>query len=351
MTDESTAQPSVSVVMPVRNEEVWVRRSLGAILDQNWPNNRLEVLIVDGMSEDGTREIIDRMAKETDISVRTIDNPERTVPPAMNLGVRAASGEIIVRMDGHTIAEPDYVRKCVETLERTGADNAGGCMTCAATSRFGEAVAAATSHPFGIGGALFHYVTTETEVDTVYLGSWRKQAFGRFGLFDEYFKRTQDSEFNYRTRMLGGRIVCNPQIRSTYYPRSTPAKLWHQYFEYGFWKTRLMKKLGGKLRPRHFAAPLLVAGLAGALVLGLLASAIRSPLLGGAALTLPAVYILAACAATVDVVRKKRPWRLLLFLPPTFACLHLAWGCGFLKGLVTRVPPNSFAPLPTAETE
>lgn len=354
MPDQTSAPPFVSVVMPVRNEEAFIARSLGAMLRQDYPPDRFEVLIVDGMSDDRTRALVQELAAASTVSVRLLDNPARIVPPAMNLGIAAARGEIIVRMDGHTVAAPDYLSCCVAALARTGADNVGGGMACVGEGRFGRAVALATSHPFGIGNAKFHYACTEQEVDTVYLGCWRREAFTRFGLFDEYFLRTQDSEFNYRTRRLGGRIVLCPEIRSQYYNRAAPGRLARQYFQYGFWKTRIMYKLQHRLYLRHGAAPALVAGLAGSLLLlaagGALAATGRpgagGALLAGAGALLPAVYLLAVLAVSLRLARREG-LGLLPHLALAFATVHLAWGTGFLLGLLRPPDRRRFAPVPS----
>ena len=178
------------------------------------------------------------------------------MPTGLNLALAAAEGEIIVRVDGHTNIEADYVRWCVEALERTGATNVGGRMDAVGRGRFGEAVAAATSSPFGVGGARFHYSNTEEWADTVYMGAWPRWVFEEIGLFDEELVRDQDDEFNYRLREHGGRILLSPKIKSVYSNRSNPLALWKQYFQYGFWKVRVLQKHPKQMRPRQFAPPL-----------------------------------------------------------------------------------------------
>jgi len=320
--------PRVSVVMPVRNEAPHIKASLGALLAQDYPPERLEVLVVDGASDDGTPALVAELAAGSAVAVRVLHNPARIAPVAMNLGIAAASGEVIVRMDGHTVAAPDYVAQVVAALARTGADNVGGNMTAVARTTFGKAVAAATSSPFGVGNAKFHYSQVEEEVDTVYLGAWPRATFERFGGFDERFVRTQDSEFNYRTRAMGGRIVLCPAIRSTYYPRESWAKLRRQYYEYGYWKTRLMFKLGGKLLARHFVPPALVVALAGSALL--LLHPLTAPLAG----VVPGLYALGVLAASALLSWRARSPALLPHLVLVLPTLHLAWGLGFLVGLL-----------------
>ena len=204
--------PRVSVILPVRNEADHLGVCLDAILAQDCPAEELEVLVVDGASEDGTREVVRHYARN-DPRVRLASNPQQIVPTAMNAGIRAARGEIIVRVDGHTTIAADYVRLGVEALHRTGAMNVGGPMTAVGGGWFGDAVAAATSSRFGVG-SYFHFGTSEREVDTVYLGMWRRSVFEQVGLFDEELVRNQDDELNYRIRKAGGSVVLIPAMRS-----------------------------------------------------------------------------------------------------------------------------------------
>lgn len=241
--------PSVSVIMPVRNEASFIETSLGAMLCQDYPHDRYEIIVVDGMSTDTTRELVQKLAGTTDVAVRVLDNPSKTVPPAMNIGIRAATGDIIMRMDGHTAAPPEYIRSCVQTLEATGADNVGGVVEYVGQDAFSTAAGFAAQSPFGCGGAPARSAR-KGPVDTVSFGCWRREAFEQFGYFDEFFRRTQDSEFNYRTRLLGGTVWMNPEIRTKYFNRASPLKLAKQYFQYGFWKTRLMFKLRAMTRLR-----------------------------------------------------------------------------------------------------
>ncbi len=340
--------------MPIRNEAAFIERSFGAILEQDYPSERYEVLIIDGMSDDKTRDLIHSLSESTSVSVRVIDNPQKIVPPAMNLGIRHARGEIIIRMDGHTVAALDYLTKCIEVMENTNADNVGGRMDCVSDSLLGDSIGVATSHPFGIGGAKFHYAKEAQEVDTVYLGCWRKETFQRYGLFDEYFLRTQDSEFNYRTRMLGGKIWLDPKIQSKYHNRASIPKLWKQYLQYGYWKTRLMYKLGGKLKLRHLAAPFLVSGLLISTILSFIGIAIylNQPELAYIAyaffftsMITPVSYVLALSVATLSSIRKSnfKKGVLTFFI---FPIIHFSWGSGFLWGLLNRPDSRKFSAIP-----
>lgn len=323
--------PFVSILMPIRNEAGFIRRSLGAALAQDYPQECLEVIVADGMSTDATREIIEAMQRQYP-NLRLIDNPGMIVPTGLNRAIKEARGDIIVRIDGHTIVEPDYVSECVATLQRTGADNVGGRMDPVSEGVFGQAVALATSSPFGVGGSRFHYAQNEEWVDSVYMGAWPITVFERNGLFDEELVRNQDDEFNYRLRSQGGKVLLNPRIKSHYYNRSTARSLWRQYFQYGLWKVRVMQKHPRQMSARHFAPSVLAAALIFSAMLAPFSDAGRVlfALVAGA-------YILANLVASVLVALKaqnKNVSQAIPQLPAIFAILHLSYGLGFLAGLV-----------------
>jgi glycosyltransferase involved in cell wall biosynthesis len=314
--------------MPIRNEADFIERSLGAVLTQDYPRELLEVLIADGLSVDGTSQIIARLAEAyPDIRVLVIENPGRIVPTGFNLALDRARGEVIIRVDGHTIVAPDYVRECVMALQSSGADNVGGRMEPVGQNRFGEAVSLVTSTPFGVGGARFHYSEYEEWVDTVYMGAWPRQVFERVGLFDEEQVRNQDDEFNYRLLERGGRILLSPNIRSRYYTRSTPRSLWRQYYQYGYWKVRVIQKHPAQMRPSQIAPPL----FAGTLLLGLGLTPFAAAGRWGLALAV-CCYAVANVAASALTARRAQS-RLLPLLPLAFIILHFAYGLGFLMGL------------------
>lgn len=327
-TDPSTDaadRPLVSVVLPIRNEVGHLARCLDAVMAQDYPGDRLEVLVTDGMSDDGTREIVAGYIRRYS-NIRLLDNPQRIVPTALNIAIRAARGDIIIRVDGHTTIAPDYVRQCVAALQRTGADNVGGRMNAEAPGYFGKGAALATSSPFGVGSARFHYSDREEWVDTVYMGAYRREVFDRIGLFDEEMVRDQDDEFNYRLRTDGGRILLCPQIRSQYTNRNSPQRLWRQYFEYGYWKVRVLQKHPRQMSWRQFVPPAFVLALLGAL--GLSALGIILPL------TLVAVSYLLANLAASAWLAGRHGLQYLVILPIVFLILHISYGAGFLKGFV-----------------
>ncbi|HKQ79244.1 MAG TPA: glycosyltransferase family 2 protein [Blastocatellia bacterium] len=319
----------VTVIMPIRNEAGFIRRSLGAVLTQDYPHDRMEALIADGMSTDATRDVISQLAKaHPTVRVTVVDNPSKIVPTGINRALGLAKGDVIVRVDGHTIIAPDYVRQCVTALQSTGADNVGGRMEAVSESWFGRIVAAATNSPFAVGGARFHFSNRQEWVDTVYLGAWPRKVFDRVGLFDEEQVRNQDDEFNYRLRSHGGKILLSPLIKSRYYNRSTPRSLWRQYFQYGFWKVRVLQKAPRQMRLRQFVPPLFIAGL----LLSILLTPFSVKALWLFGLTLSA-YTAANAGFSVLTARRGN-WNLLFRLPLCFAMIHFAWGIGFIVGLV-----------------
>jgi glycosyltransferase involved in cell wall biosynthesis len=319
----------VSLIMPIRNEGMSIGRTLQAALDQDYPTGRLELLVADGMSTDRTREILAGLhARHSNL--RIIDNPEGIVSTGLNRAISEARGEIIVRVDGHTVIDSDYVSRCVAALRRSRADCVGGPMRAEGMTRFGRAVAVATSSRFGVGGARFHYSAQEEWVDTVYLGCWWRRTFERIGFFDEKMVRNQDDEFNYRLLDSGGRILLSPDIRSLYTVRGSPAALWRQYFLYGFWKVEVLKRHPRQARVRHLIPLLFVLALAGSALAAPFGAPGRGALLG-----ILGVYGAVDLALSLFGTRTAG-WRLVPDLVLAYAVLHLGYGSGFLLGLARR---------------
>jgi glycosyltransferase involved in cell wall biosynthesis len=316
------ALPLVSVVIPMRNEAAHIGRCLDSILAQDYPAEQLEVIVVDGDSDDASSEVL----RGYGARLRVLRNPARIVPAAMNVGIRAARGEIVARVDAHTVIAPDYLRVGVETLQRSGADNVGGPMRAVGGGAFGDAVALAMSSRFGIG-AYFHFATADRDVDTVYMGMYRRATFERIGLFDEELVRNQDDELNYRLRKHGGRVFITPRMRSQYQNRQSLTTLARQFFQYGLWKVRVLQKHPRQMSVRHFVPPLFVAVV---LLAAALAPWVRGAGASWAAAT--AAYGIALTAATASVAYA-HGWRHFPRVMLAFAVMHLTWGAGFLVGL------------------
>jgi glycosyltransferase involved in cell wall biosynthesis len=319
--------PNVSVIMPVRNEGAYIRRSLGSVLAQDYPAARLEILVVDGMSNDGTREYVRSLQGER-ANLYLLDNPAGIVPPALNIGIRQARGDIIVRVDGHCEIAPDYVSRCVEHLQRDGVDAVGGPIETIGETPDAEAIALAMSSWFGVGGSAFRTVKGRPLlVETVAFPAYTRQTLQRNGPFDEELVRNQDDEYNYRLLKRGGKILLSPDIRSRYYSRSSFRKLWTQYYQYGYWKVRVMQKHPRQMRRRQFVPAALVAVLAVTAVAGLF---FRPAwwLLGGVVLAYLAADVLASLS-----IGAARGWRHVPRLLLIHPILHLSYGCGFWVGL------------------
>lgn len=260
--------PFVSVIIPVRNEEKFIAQCLQSVADQDYPHDRMEVLVVNGRSEDRSREIVAEFSSRHP-TIKLLDNPKHSAPAGLNLGIREARGDTIVRVDEHCLLEPAYVSQCVRCLRETGTDNVGGLMKAGGQDYVGQVIALAMNSFFGSGGSKFHYASKEHYVDTVYLGAFRRSVFDKVGFFNERLMRNQDYELNYRIRAAGRKIFLSPAISSYYYGRSTLRDLWYQYFQYGFWKLEMLQMHPRSVQPRHLAAPLFVFCLFATRLLGL----------------------------------------------------------------------------------
>ena len=326
--EKETMRPFVSVIMPVRNEDGFIERSLGAVLRQTYPKDRLEIVIADGISTDATREIIDELARGTEIPIFVVDNPKQIAPTGLNRALEKAAGEIIVRVDGHCEIEPDYVENCVSLLESGKADGVGGPIETIGENARARAIALAMSSKFGVGGSAFRTIDDrEMYTDTVAFPGYTRSIIDRAGPFNEELVRNQDDEYNFRIRKLGGRILLSPEIRSRYYSRSTFKRLWRQYYQYGYWKVRVMQLHPRQMSIRQFVPALFVVSLVG---WGLLAT---FSMLGRAAFVLVfASYLFANLSAAVLTAKTKL--RLIPLLSLSFAILHLSYGLGFLVGLI-----------------
>lgn len=315
--------PLVSVIMPARNEEHYIGECLDSILANDYPHDRLEIVIVDGMSADGTREVVGRYMKDY-LSIRLLDNPDRVTPTALNIGIRAARGEIVVRVDAHALYAVDYIRRCVELLQTSGADSVGGVQRCVGTNFISNAISVAVTSPFGIGNAHYRYVEREMWVDTVYLGAWWKSTLEAVGGFDETWLVNQDYELNHRLRKSGKRILLSPSIKCWYYVRPTLKGLLKQYFRYGFWKVKTLRKHPDSLMWRQLIPP--------AFIFALVLSLALTPILGKITGIVPGLYLLAAALVSAKLVIRDR-FQYIFILPVIFPIIHLAWGAGFIGGL------------------
>lgn len=326
-------RPFISVILPIRNEADSIEAVLNAVIEQTWPSDRMEILVVDGLSVDGTREAIETLITNraaAEPAIRLIDNPAKIVPTAMNLGIREAKGEVIVRIDGHAVVDKGYVEQTVDGLFANDADCVGGIVESLGDTYMGEAIAIAMSSRFGVGGASFRTIKGETEpkiVDTVPFGTFRRDVFERIGLFDEQFIRHQDYQLNHRLRAAGGKIVLLPYVKTEYYVRPSLKRLLKQYWQYGVWKGRFLRCDPKSLKLRHLIPPLFVMTVLLSALLGLFHP------FGIWALTAAlAAYAAFIVLALVDMARKGY-WKYLPVMPIVLAAMHWSWGAGIWYGL------------------
>ncbi len=326
--DKIQRLPLVSVIMPVRNEADFIERGLRAIFAQTYPPGLMEIVIADGQSTDKTREIIKSLANETQIPVTIVSNPECIAPTGLNAALKIARGEIIVRVDGHCEIENVYIENCVKHLQSGKAECVGGPIETVGETSAAQALAIAMSSKFGVGGSAFRTTDDrEMYVDTVAFPGYKKETLEKVGAFNKELVRNQDDEYNYRLRKLGGRILLSPDIRSRYYSRSTFKSLWRQYFQYGYWKIRVLQLHPKQMSLRQFVPFCFVLSLTVLGILSIFSSFGKSGLF-----FVLSLYIVANLTATVKAGKKTR----ITNLPRIslgFAVLHLSYGVGFIAGL------------------
>jgi succinoglycan biosynthesis protein ExoA len=316
----------ISIVVACRNESGHIETFLDSLSAQDLSGFTWEAILADGISNDGTRELLEERCRR-DERLRVIDNPGRIVSTGLNEAIRLARGEVVLRMDAHTVYASDYCRQCVETLRRTGAANVGGPARTRATGVISRAIAAAFHSPFSTGGAKFHDVTYEGPVDTVPFGCWRRSTLLEAGLFDTDLARNQDDELNLRLRLAGGRIWQSRRIVCWYSPRAKMSGLFWQYFQYGFWKVAVLRKHGHSGSWRHLAPSAFIA----ANVLLAVASA-AWPAAREAWLGIGGIYAVTSAAASVHAARR-HGCDTLPYLPIVFVTYHAGYGLGYLCGI------------------
>jgi succinoglycan biosynthesis protein ExoA len=334
-------KPFVSVIVPCFNEARFIERCLRSILDADYPRDRLEIIVADGGSADGTRDILNTLAAH-DPRLRVIDNPERITPIALNRAVAASHGEIIVRFDAHAVMPPDYIRRSIDLLESSGADNAGGSIRTVAQSSgpFAGPIIAVLGSRFGVGNSGFRTNSGSQNPrpsDTVFGGCWRRALFDRLGGFNEKLARGQDLEFNLRIVRSGGTILLDPQIRCDYYARATLASFWSHNFSNGVWAVLPFAWSGiVPVRPRHLVPLAFVTALAASSILPFPWS-----------IAVGTLYAAANLAASIQIAIARHRATYVALLPVAFASLHLAYalgsayGCLQLAALKLRALPRS----------
>lgn len=326
--------PFVSIIIACRNEEKFISGCLDSIIANDYPKEKLEVLVVDGMSEDRTREILKKYQKRYSF-IKLLDNPKKIIPSALNIGIKNSKGEIIIRMGSHAKYRKDYVLKCVECLKKYKADNVGGVVKTipAQNTIVAKAIAISLSHPFGAGGSYFRLGVDKPKwVDTVFSGCYKKEIFKKIGIFNENLERSQDMEFNLRLKRAGGKILLVPSIISYYYPKANLKDFFIHNFEDGIWAVYPLKFVKMPLRLRHYIPFIFVSSLLGTGLLG-----IFLPIFFWFFISIICFYSLTAIYFSIKTAIKEKDIRFLFLLPITFATRHIGYGLGSISGLVKLI--------------
>lgn len=322
----------VSVVVPMRNEAQCIEKCIRSLIDQDYPADLYEVLVVDGMSNDQSKKTVQAISNKYP-NILLLENPGILTSFGLNIGIRKSKGELIIILGAHSFVQNDFIRKNAEFLKKKNEHHCvGGPIQTLGGTNIAEAISLAMSSRFGVGDALFRYGKSEAYVDTVAFGAYKRELFEKIGLFDEELARNQDDEFNYRLRKAGGKIFITPQIKSFYYSRATFKKLCSQYLQYGFWKIRVFQKHPGMMKLRQFVP--------GVFVLTLMLSAMfsfRYPVWLLLFTSIIISYI--GCSLYFSfLIAREQGWKYFLMLPLTFAILHFSYGFGFLAGFIRFLP-------------
>lgn len=331
---------TLSVVCPIYNEEKYIAKCIDSILKQDFPKNDLEILFVDGMSSDKTREIVENYSKKYPF-IRLLDNPHKIVPYAMNKGIEESNGEIIIRLDAHVIYPTNYFSELVSKLRKYDVDNVGCvCRTLPINNtRTAIAIAETLSSPFGVGNSMFRIgIDKDQEVDTVPFGCFKREIFDKVGLYDLDLVRNQDDELNARIINNGGKIMLLANLNCDYYARDTFSKLYKMYYQYGLYKPLVNKKLGKPATLRQLVPPVFFLGLVIGIVLCSMIPILLYPYL--AVITF---YLIIGLIIGFKVARKYHNLQLIFLMPLSFFIVHSAYGWGYIKGLYKVIFNKSFS--------
>lgn len=328
----------VSIIVPCYNERPTIYLLLDALYEQTYPQSAIEVIIADGGSTDGTRQAITEWhTSHPDLEIMVIDNPDRTIPAALNAAIKASSSEIIIRLDAHARPHPTYVERILAALSEGRGQNVGGAWDIrpGRDHWVARSIAAAASHPIGVGDALYRHSDQAAYVDTVPFGAFNRKLLDQVGMFDETLLTNEDYEFNTRIRQSGGKIWFDPQIRSIYYARPDLKALARQYWRYGYWKVQMLRRYPATIRWRQALPPLFVVTLIVLLLLApflILAQWFLSALTG--------IYLFILLLAGLQLAIKHGEGAMIIGVPTAIATMHFTWGTGFLWGLFVPQKQN-----------
>lgn len=316
----------VSVVMPIYNEEKYIKKCIDSLFKQSFPRKKMEWIFVDGMSKDKTKPIIKQYIEEYPHLIKVFDNPDKTVPYAMNIGIKNSIGKYIVRLDAHAEYPEDYIDKCVYYLDVTDADNVGGIAETHSRTPIGDIIAKMLSSRFGVGNSSFRTNGSSGYVDTVPFGAFRREVFEKYGYYDERLTRNQDNEMNYRIRKNGGKIYLARDIHFIYYCRDTISGIIDMALKNGAWNIVTMKLCPGSMGIRHFIPLLFVLSLVGLPILGFFNNVFFYLLILELFL-----YGSLDCLFSVKASNSLNDFFWLMLLYPVF---HISYGLGSIKGIV-----------------
>ena len=324
--------PLVSVIIPCRNEAKFIANCLESILKQSYPKDKMEILVIDGMSGDKTREIVKKYSEKYPF-IKLLENPNKFTPFALNIAIKKTKGEIIIRMDAHSTYKKDYISTCIKYLNEYDADNIGGIWKILPGEKtlVAKSIAFASSSIFGAGDAYYRrgYDKGIKEVDTVFGGCYRKEIFKKIGLFNENLVRSQDIEFNLRLKKAGGKILLVPDIIAYYYPKSNFKEFFVHNFKDGIWAIYPLKFVKIPLCLRHYIPFIFILSLLGTGLLG-----IFFPIFFWLFLFIFGSYFLVANYFSVKISTKEKDIRFLFLMPVAFACRHIGYGLGSIWGLI-----------------
>jgi glycosyltransferase involved in cell wall biosynthesis len=323
--------PLVSIVIPCRNEERFIKSCLDSVIDQDYPKDRIEIIIIDGMSEDGTRPIVEQYSQKQAF-VKLLVNPDRITPCALNIGIKEAKGEVIIRMDAHAKYKNDYISKCVKYLYEYKADNVGGTMVTLPQQNTISclAIVSVLTSRFGVGNSDFRTGTRQPKAtDTVFGGCYRKDVFDKIGYFNEKLVRNQDLEFNLRLKKSGGKIILVPEIVSYYYPKPSLGEFFKHNFKDSFWVIYPLKFGIKTFSWRHLAALFFILGL---LITGI--AGVFFPVFLWLFLAVSGSYLLASICFSANIACQNKDIRYLFIMPVAFANRHISYGLGSVWGAI-----------------
>ncbi|MDR3587307.1 MAG: glycosyltransferase [Desulfosporosinus sp.] len=330
----------VSIIIPCYNEERFIKMCLDSIFEQSFPIEEIEILVIDGLSNDQTIQIVKQEIEAGRTNIRLFHNPKRIQASAINIGVQEANGKYIVRLDAHSTYERAYVEKCIALAKDTRADNVGGIAIATAKTRIGKAISLALACPFGVGNSVFRLGGIHGEVESVPFGTFPSETFEKFGLFNESLARCEDKEYNQRIRKGGGRVYMSKDIKIFYHNRETISGIAKQSYNNGLWNVFTLILSPGSVSVRHFVPLMFVSsliGLSAVTLAGLFTSPWLLSFVWLLALDLGFYFILNALFSLRLAFKNENGYLNLILLPLIFLVIHISYGLGSMEGLC-RLP-------------